>query len=157
MLYLSERRPRPTAPAGRARAGHAISQHTEQREDPFDRRHIRQDSAFCSRKGLILAAEEALHSTLAQRELARLNARGTNSCRIPFQLSATRGKIKADVVLNPLAQIGNAQVPAQGPARDLQGLPVNSVLLIIDKLAPAASWAHLHIQTADPYDLASPS
>ena len=156
MLYLSERRLRPTAPAPRAHPGHAISQHTEQREDPFDRRHIRQDTTFSSRKDLILAVEEALHSRLGQHELAKLNAHGTDSCRIPFQLSATRGKVKADVVLNPMAQIGRRQVPAQGPALYLEGLPVNSIILILDKLAPAPSWAPLHIQTAYPDDVAFP-
>jgi hypothetical protein len=157
MLYLSERRLRPTVPAAKAHSGHAISQHTEQRDDPFDRRHIRQDSTFSNRKHLVLAAEEALHAPAGQQELAKLNAHGTDSCKIPFQLSATKGRIKADVVLNPMAKIGNKQVPAEGPAQYFQGVPVNSVLLIIDKLAPAESWAPLHIQTAYPKEVSLPA
>jgi len=150
MLYLSERRLRPTAPAASAHEGHAISRHTEQRENPFDRRQIRQDSTFSSRKHLILATEEALHSTQGQQELRKLNAHGTHTCRIAFQLVATQGKILADVVLNPMATVGNKQVPAQGPALYLQKLPVDSIILIIDKLAPSESWTPLHIQTAYP-------
>ncbi len=157
MLYLSERRLRPTAPVARAHPGHAISQHTEQRDDLFDRRHIRQDSTFSSRKHLVLAAEEALHATAGQQELAKLNAHGTDSCKIAFQLSATKGKIKADVVLNPMAKVGKKQVPAEGPARFLEGVPVNSVTLIIDKLALAESWAPLHIQTAYPNEVSLPA
>ncbi len=156
MLYLSERRLRPTAPAAKAHPGHAISQHTEQREDPFDRRHIRQDSRFSSRKHLILAAEESLHSTEGQQNLAALNAHGSDKCEIAFQLSATKGKIKADVVLNPMAKVGKKKVPAEGPAQYFEGVPVNSVFLLIDKLAPAESWAPLHIQTAYPSDVALP-
>ena len=150
MLYLSERRLRPTAPLAKAHTGHAISQHTEQRDDPFDRRHIKQDSTFSSRKDLVLAVEEALHSTPGQKELASLNGHGSDSCKINFQLSATLGKIKADVVLNPMAKIGKKTVPAQGPAQYFEGVPVSSVVLIIDKLADAGSWAPLHIQTAYP-------
>lgn len=153
MLYLSERRRRPTAPAGKAHPGHAISQHTEQRGDPFDRRHIRQDSTFASRKDLVLAVEEALHSSVGQAELATLNAHGTDRCSIAFQLSATKGKIKADVVLNPMAKVGKKNVPAEGPAQYLQGVQVNSVFVLIDKLKPAASFAPLHIQTAYPKDI----
>ncbi|MCB1956120.1 MAG: hypothetical protein KDG55_10605 [Rhodocyclaceae bacterium] len=153
MLYLSERRLRPTAPAARAHPGHAISQHTEQRDDPFDRRHIAQDSTFASRKDLVLAAEEALHSPEGQAELATLNAHGTSSCKIAIQLSATLGKIKADVVRNPMARVGRRQVPAQGPAQFLQGVQVNSVVMIIDKLAASESFAPLHIQTTFPKDV----
>ena len=114
MLCLSERRLRPTAPVAKAHAGHAISQHTEQRDDPFDRRHIRQDSTFASRKDLVLAVEEALHATAGQAELATLNSHGVDSCRIVFQLNATQGRIRADVVLNPMAKVGKKQVPAPG-------------------------------------------
>ncbi|MCB1886164.1 MAG: hypothetical protein KDH20_01040, partial [Rhodocyclaceae bacterium] len=130
MLYLSERRLRPTAPADRAHKGHAISQHTEQRDDPFDRRHVKQDSTFASRKDLVLAAEDALHSTEGQAELATLNAHGTHTCKIAVQLTATAGRIKADVVMNPMARVGRRQVPAQGPAHYLKGVQVNSVVLI---------------------------
>ncbi|MCB1930428.1 MAG: hypothetical protein KDH17_20625 [Rhodocyclaceae bacterium] len=153
MLCLSERRLRPTAPVAKAHAGHAISQHTEQRDDPFDRRHIRQDSTFASRKDLVLAVEEALHATAGQAELATLNSHGVDSCRIVFQLNATQGRIRADVVLNPMAKVGKKQVPAQGPAQYLRNVPVNSVVLIIDKLAPPESWAPLHFQTAYPKDV----
>jgi hypothetical protein len=148
ILYLSERRPRPTG----THAGHAISRHTEQRENPFDRRQIRQDSTFASRKDLILAVDEALHDSLGQQELAKLNAHAVNSCRIQMQLSATLGKIKANVVQSPMAKIGNQWVPAQGPQRYLQNVVVSSIFVLIDKLAPAESWAPLHIQTAYPKD-----
>jgi len=150
ILCLSERRPRPTAPPQHAYPGHAISRHTEQRENPFDRRSIRQDSIFASRKNLILAIDEALHSTIGQQELATLNAHNTERCKIIFQLSATQGKIKANLVLNPMTANGR---PAQGPARYLQDVPVNAIVLIIDKFAPADSWAPLHIQTAYPNDV----
>ncbi len=153
MLYQSERRLRPTAPAARAHAGHAISQHTEQREDPFDRRHVKQDSTFASRKDLVLATEDALHAPEGQAELATLNAHGTHSCKIAVQLSASAGRIKANVVLNPMARVGRRQVPAQGPALYRQGVPVNSVVLIIDVHASAESFAPLHIQTAYPKDV----
>lgn len=150
MLCLSERRLRPTAPAGKAHAGHAISQHTEQRDNPFDRRHIAQDSTFASRKDLVLAVEEALHSDVGKAELATLDAHDCSTCKIAFTLQATAGKIKADVVNNPMAKVGKKKVPAQGPALYRQGLPVSAVVLIIDKLASAESWAPLHFQTAYP-------
>ncbi|MCB1908951.1 MAG: hypothetical protein KDH15_16415 [Rhodocyclaceae bacterium] len=153
MLTRSERRLRPTAPAAKAHPGHAISQHTEQRDDPFDRRHIRQDSTFSSRKDLVLAVDEAVHSDAGQAELAKLNGHGVDSCKIAFQVSVSQGRIRADVVLNPMAKIGKKQVPAQGPAQYFRNVPVNSVVLIIDKLAPAASWAPLHFQTAYPKDV----
>ena len=148
MLYLSERRKRPSAPAAHAHAGHAISRHTEQRDDPFDRRNVKQDSTFASRKDLVLAVEEALHDTQGQAELAKLNAHGVNTCKIAVQLVATAGKIKANVVRNPFTATGGHA--AQGPQHYLQQVPVNSVVVIADKLEPAESWAPLHIQTAYP-------
>ena len=150
MLYLSERRLRPTSPAAQAHPGHAITQHTEQREDPFDRRHIRQDSTFSSRKDLVLAVEEALHDPIGQRELATLNAHNVDTCSIVVQLSATLGKIKADVVQNPMAKVGNKLVPSQGPQNYLTHVLVSSVFVLVDKLAPPEAWAPLHIQTAYP-------
>jgi len=152
ILYLSERRVRPSSPVNKARPGHPISQHTEQRDDPFDRRRIAQDSAFASRKDLVLAVEEALHNKVGQQELAKLNAHGAVSCSITVQLSATLGKIKANVVLNPMAQIGNKLHPAQGPQHYLTHVLVSSVFVLVDKLAPAESWAPLHVQTAYPKD-----
>ena len=62
-----------------------------------------------------------------------------------------------DVVLNPMATVDNKQVPAQGPALYLQKLPVDSVILIIDKLALSESWAPLHIQTAYPNQVVMPT
>lgn len=153
MLYLSERRLRPSTPAAKAHPGHAISQHTEQREDPFDRRHIRQDSTFASRKDLVLAVEEALHDELGQQELATLNAHNVHTCSIVVQLTATFGKIKANVVRNPMAKIGNSWVPTQGPQHYLTHVLVSSVFVLVDKLAPPESWAPLHIQTAYPKDV----
>jgi hypothetical protein len=147
MLWMSERRLRPTVPAAHAHAGHPISRHTEQREDPFDRRTIKADSTFASRKDMVLAVEEALHDPTGQLELAKLDAHTVNSCRIVVQLVATLGKIKANVVRNPFA--ANNQ-PAHGPQQYLQQVPADSVLVIVDKLHPAASWAPLHIQTAYP-------
>jgi hypothetical protein len=152
MLYLSERRPRPSAPVASAHAGHPISRHTEQRENPFDRRSIKQDSTFATRKDLILAVEEALHDPAGQLELAKLNAHNQSGCKITVQLSATLGKIKANVVQSPMAQIGNQNVPAQGPQLYLTDVLVSSVFVLIDKLLPAQSWAPLHIQTAYPRD-----
>lgn len=149
MLYLSERRLRP----GGAYEGHAISRHTEQRDDPFDRRQIRQDSTFASRKDLILAVEEALHDPGGQQELATLNAHNVDNCKIEVQLSATLGKIKANVVQNPMAKVGKKWVGAQGPQRYLQNVLVSSVFVLVNKLAPAESWAPLHIQTAYPKDV----
>ena len=100
-----------------------------------------------------MAVEEALHSDAGQAELATLDAHAVQSCKIAFQLGATQGRIHADVVLNPMAKVGKKQVPAQGPAQYLRNVPVNSVVLIIDKLAPAESWAPLHFQTAYPKDV----
>jgi hypothetical protein len=151
MLYLSERRKRPSAPAAHAHVGHPISRHTEQREDPFDRRNIKQDSTFSSRKDLVLAVEEALHDTQGQQELAKLNALAVNTCKIAIQLVATAGKIKADVVRNPFTATGNQ--PAQGPQHYLTRVPVNSVVVIVDKLHAPEAWAPLHIQTAYPNQL----
>jgi hypothetical protein len=152
ILWLSERRLRPSSPLDKARHGHPISQHTEQRDNPFDRRHIAQDSTFASRKDLVLAVEAALHDNVGQQELAKLNAHGAVSCSINVQLSATKGKIKANVVRNPMAQLGNRLSPAEGPQHYLSHVLVSSVFVLIDKLAPAESWAPIHIQTAYPKD-----
>jgi hypothetical protein len=154
MLCLSERRLRPSSPTKTARLGHAISGHTEQREDVFDRRHIRQDSTFVSRKDLVLAVEEALHHEIGQQELARLNAHNVTTCSITVQLAATLGKIRANVVRNPMAMIGNKVVPSQGPQHYTTHVLVNSVFVVVDKLTEAEAWAPLHIQTAFPTDFA---
>jgi hypothetical protein len=145
MLYLSERRPRPST----GHSGHAISMHTEQREDPFSRRKIGQDSTFASRKDLVLAVEEALHDPIGKQELAKLNAKDVHGCEIVVQLSVTLGKIKANVVQNPMTP---AKKPAQGPQNYLTNVLVSSVFVLADKIAPAESWAPLHIQTAFPKD-----
>jgi len=155
MLYLSERRLRPSSPAAKAHAGHAISRHTEQREDPFDRRNIRQDSTFASRKDLVLAVEEVLHAAEGQHQLATLNAHNVLSCAITVQLTATVGKIKANVVRNPpMVKVGKQRVAAEGPPLYLRDAQVNSVFVLADKVALAQSWAPLHIQTAYPEDIA---
>lgn len=150
ILSLSERRLRPTAPAARAHEGHGISRHTEQRDDPFDRRTIKQDSTFASRKDLILAVQEALHDPAGQAELAKLNAHGVDSCAIAVTLTAPLGKIKANVVLSPVTRMGRRTVALPGPQQYLQKVDVTAVFVLIDKLAPAPSWAPLHIQTAYP-------
>jgi hypothetical protein len=155
MLYLSERRLRPSSPAAKAHAGHAISRHTEQRADPFDRRQIRQDSTFASRKDLVLAVEEVLHDPQGQQQLATLNARNVVSCPITVQLTASLGKIKANVVRSPMAKVGNKSLPAEGPQHYLQNALVNSVFVLVDKVASAESWTPLHIQTAYPKDIVS--
>lgn len=154
MLCLSERRLRPTSPAANAHAGHAISRHTEQRDNPFDRRQIRQDSTFATRKDLVLAVQEALHDAKGQQELATLNAHNVSSCAITVQLSAGLGKIKANVVRNPMARVGNQWVPSQGPQHYLTHVLVTSVFVLVDKVLPAQTWAPLHIQTAYPKDIA---
>lgn len=146
ILCLSERRQRP----GGVHHGHAISRHTEQREDPFDRRSIKQDSTFAGRKDQILAIQEALHDPVGQTELAKLNNHGVNSCKITVQLTAQLGKVKANVVRSPMVRIGNQNVPAQGPQQYLQMVDVTSVFVLINKVAPAPAWAPLHIQTAFP-------
>ena len=153
MLYLSERRLRPSSPAAHAHQGHAISRHTEQRENPFDRRSIKQDSTFSSRKDLVLAVEEALHDPKGQQELATLYGHGVASCAITVQLSATLGKIKANVVQSPMAKVGKKWVPSSGPQNYLQHALVSSVFVLVDKVGAAESWAPLHIQTAYPKDL----
>jgi hypothetical protein len=154
ILCLSERRLRPTSPAAHAYSGHAISRHTEQREDPFDRREIMNDGTFASRKDLILAVEDALHHPIGQRELATLN-NNASRCTIAVQLSATLGKIKANVVTSPgSVGRGAARVLREGPQRYLALVPVNSVIVVVDKCGLAESWAPLHIQTAYPKDIA---
>ncbi len=151
MMYDSERRLRPSAPVDRAHKGHAISQHTEQRENLFDRRHIRQDSVFTGRKDLILAAEEALHTPEGQLQLARLNAHEIKTCKIAVKLETMKTKVTATVVVNPAtARVDGKKVITSGPALYLEKLPVDSVVLILDKLRPAQSWAPLHFQTAYP-------
>jgi hypothetical protein len=154
MLYESERRPRPAVTSGTAHPGHAISQHTEQREDLFDRPKLKQDSVFASRKSLVLAVEEALHSALGQQRLATLNGHDVKHCNIVCQLSATLGKIKANAVINPTALVAGKNVRAQGPGLYVAGVQVNSVFVLIVKNAAAASFAPLHIQTAYPQDVA---
>jgi len=146
ILCMSERRQRP----GSIHHGHAISRHSEQREDPFDRREIKQDSTFAGRKDQILAIEEALHDPLGQAELAKLNSHGVASCSITVQLSVQLGKIKANVVLSPMAKVAKKWVVAHGPQQYLQMVDVTSVFVLVDKLQPAPSWAPLHIQTAYP-------
>lgn len=146
ILCLSERRPRP----GGNHHGHAISRHTEQRDDPFDRRNIEQDSIFAGRKDQILAIHEAFHLPGGQAELAKLNNHGVNSCKINVQLTAQQGKIKANVVRSPVVWIGNSKVAAEGPQEYLQMEDVTSIFVLINKVLPAPSWAPLHIQTAFP-------
>lgn len=151
MMYDSERRLRPSAPVDRAHKGHAISQHTEQREDIFDRRHIRQDSVFSGRKDLILAAEEALHTGEGQSQLASLNSHEVSTCKIAVRLVTSKSKVTATVVVNPATvRVGRRRMITSGPALYLEKLPVDSVVLILDKLGPAESWAPLHFQTAYP-------
>jgi len=152
ILYLSERRLRPSAPVGNAEHGHAISRHTEQRENPFDRRSIARDSTFASRKDLVLAVEEVLHSTAGQQQLTKLNASNVESCVITAQLIAMSGKIKANVVQNPRARVGSKTVAAQVTQYLQTQVPVNSVFVLVDKVAAAESWAPIHIQTAYPKD-----
>ncbi len=101
----------------------------------------------------MLAVDEALHDKDGQQELAKLNSHGTVSCSITVQLSATLGKIKANVVQNPMAKIGSKLCPAQGPQHYITHVLVSSVFVLVDKLAPAESWAPLHIQTAYPKDI----
>lgn len=146
ILCLSERRLRP----GGIHYGHAIDRHSEQRDDPFDRRQIRQDSTFACRKDQILAIQEALHDPLGQAELAKLNTNGVNSCAITVSLSAQLGKIKANVVLSPMVKIAKKWSPMEGPQQYLQGVEVTSVFVLVDKVQPSPSWAPLHIQTAYP-------
>jgi hypothetical protein len=146
ILCLSERRRRP----GGIHHGHAIGRHSEQREDPFDRREIKQDSTFACRKDQILAIQEALHDPVGQAELAKLNAHGVDSCTITVQLSAQLGKIKANVVHSPMAKVAKKWVVAQGPQQYLQMVDVTAVFVLVDKVLPAPSWAPLHIQTAYP-------
>lgn len=151
MMYESERRLRPSVPVDKAHHGHAISRHTEQRENQLDRPEVRQDSIFTSRKELILAAEEAFHSAEGQLELANLNGHGTLSCKIAVQLVASKGKVTASVVMNPgSTKVAGKRVLKAGPAHFIEKLPVDSVVLILDKLKPAESWAPLHVQTAYP-------
>ena len=148
ILCLSERRLRP----GGVHHGHAIGRHSEQREDPFDRREIKRDSTFACRKDQILAIQEALHDPLGQAELAKLNTHGVDHCAITVQLSAQLGKIKANVVLSPMAKVAKKWVPAQGPQQYLQLVDVTSVFVLVNKVQPAPSWAPLHIQTTFPKD-----
>jgi len=154
MLYLSERRLRPSSPPAKARAGHSISLHTEQREDPFDRRSIRTDSTFVSRKDLVLAVEEVLHAAEGQQQLATLNAREVPSCAITVQLTGSQRKIKANVVRNPpMVKIGKEEFATEGPPLYLRDAQVSSVFVLVDKVGAAESWAPLHIQTAHPRDI----
>jgi hypothetical protein len=153
MLYQSERRARPDSVNGSAPSGHAISQHTEQREDIFDRPQLKKDSVFASRKSLVLAVEEALHSSVGQQKLATLNAHGTKSCTIVYELSLTRGKIKANAVLYPTAAVGNSIKRAQGPGHYVAGVQVSSVFLFLFKHSAAQSFAPLHVQTAYPQEV----
>jgi hypothetical protein len=149
MLWMSERRLRPST----SQRGHPISMHTEQREDPFSRREeVRQDSTFASRKDMVLAVQEALHDAEGQRQLATLNARTRHSCAITVQLTAQLGKIKANVVQNPMARIHGEWMPAQGPQNYITGVLVSSVFVLAEKIEAAESWAPLHIQTAYPKD-----
>lgn len=147
ILWMSERRLRPSAPAAHAHEGHPISRHTEQREDPFDRRGIAKDSVFASRKDQVLAVHEALNDPAGQQALATLNAIANKTCKIVFNLTVTRGKIKANVVLNPMTP--NNQ-PAAGPQHYLTQQLVSSIIVIVDKDGAPESWAPLHIQTAFP-------
>lgn len=150
MLYLSERRPRPTAPAAVAKPGHAISKHSEQRENLFDRREIARDSVFVSRRDLVLSVHEAINDPEGQRRLATLNSHDAKTCSIVVNLTVMQGKIKANVVHNPMTPSGK---PAQGPPNYLTQQLVSSVFVLVDKVYPAESWAPLHIQTAYPRDL----
>ena len=149
ILYKSERRLRPTAPINRAHEGHPISRHTEQRENPFDRPTVKQDSTFSSRKSMILGVQEALNSVTGKTELQKLN-RGTNTVTIDAPVVDNTGKVFADIVRNPTARQGRRNVPAQGPSQHLQGTQVNRVRIIVDKLDAPEGNVDIHIQTAFP-------
>ena len=149
ILYKSERRLRPTARPDHAHEGHPISRHTEQREDPFDRPTIRQDSTFSSRKSMILAVQEGLNSLTGKTELRKLN-QGTNTVTIDAPIVDNTGKVFADIVRNPTARVRRRNVAAQGPVQHLQGEHVTRVRIIVDKLEPAEGNIDIHIQTAFP-------
>jgi len=150
ILYDSERRLRPSAPVDRAHEGHAISRHTEQREDPFDRRSVRQDSTFVSRKHMILAVHEALNSTTGKIEIRKLNRTGTKTVRVDAPIVEYAGKIFANVVHSPMARVRRRNVPAEGPQQLVQGVAADRVKIIVDRLEPAEGNKDIHIQTAYP-------
>src|SRR4051812_24231255 len=95
ILAASERRPRPYVPPAHAERGHPISQHTEQREDLFDRRKIACDSVFNSRRDLILCLQQALNSPVGKTELRKLTTQ--NSVRIIANLVWNQGVVTARV------------------------------------------------------------
>lgn len=149
ILYLSERRLRPTTPPDRAQHGHPISRHTEQREDPFDRPTINQDSTFASRKSMILAVHEVLNSVAGKTELRKLNNLA-DRVTITAPIVENTGKVFADIVRNPTARVNRRNVAAQGPIQHLQGQPVTRVRVIVDKLDPPDGNIDIHVQTAFP-------
>ncbi len=146
ILYRSERRKRPTG----AHTGHPISRHTEQREDPFDRRNIFQDSTFVTRKHLILALHEALNSANGKTELRKLNQPTKKKVTIKAPIVEYDRRILANVVRNPMAKVGKKTVAAQGPQQLLRGVWVSSVTIVVDRLKSAEGNIDIHIQTAYP-------
>ncbi len=155
ILCDSERRLRPGVRVEDAHMGHPISQHTEQREDPFDRRHIRRDSTFASRKDMILAIHEVLNSEAGKTELRRLNNVGTDTVRINAPIVEQTGRISANYVHNPTARVRvgrrNRNVEAQGPAFLETGQAVTRVFVMVVRLDPPHEGnKDIHIQTAYP-------
>lgn len=134
----------------RAHEGHPISRHTEQREDPFDRPAIGQDSTFASRKDMILAVHEAPNSVTGKEELRKFDRTGVDTVRIDAPIVENTGKIFANIVRSPTARVGRRRVAAQGPQQFLPGEPVTRVRVIVDRLVPAEGNIDIHIQTAYP-------
>jgi hypothetical protein len=85
ILNASENRPRPDMATGTGPRGHAISMHSNERKDKFDRpgQNIpTRDSTFLVDKySLATMVHEALNSPTGQRELAKLNQSSTKSVR----------------------------------------------------------------------------
>ena len=156
ILCDSERRPRPDIAPGLAKPGHAISLHTDQREDFFSRPGIssnklpKKDSIFLgSRKHLILAVHEVINSTPGQIELAKLNHPDVNSVVIRGVILRESNGFDIFTVYRPKGQQSSFDWLSSHKGDGY----IVQVFILVCKIH-GSPCEEIHIQTAFPEDYA---
>lgn len=158
ILCASERRLRPDVPQHHAKIGHAITLHTEDREDFFSRPNVppnklpTKDSIFLgSRKHLILAVHEILNSIPGQTELKKLDHPGINSVVIRGIILRTGNEFDIFTVYRPR---GTGKQSSFDWLSTHQGDGfIVQVFILVCKI-PNSNSSEIHIQTAFPEDYA---
>ena len=158
IICASERRPRPDIPQHVAKAGHAISLHTVEREDFFSRPGVSsdklpaKDSIFLgSRKHLILAVHEILNSIPGQIELKKLDHPDVSSVVIRGVILRKGNGFDIFTVYRPR---GTGQQGSFDWLSTHKGDGyIVQVFILVCKL-PESIRSEIHIQTAFPEDYA---